>query len=225
MIPGLMPLDIPVGLDRDEARRRALAELAKARYGGTPDWLQNVADRAVGVLERLIELYQRWGRQPGDGVSPGFVVAVVLLLAGIAVVVWRVGMPRWRRREAVGSLDLDPTRSADDYRSLADQHARAGDWRAAVRDRFRAVVRDLEVRTILDVRPARTAWEAAYAASRTLTSALDALNSGAETFNHVMYGEGVADAEAYARMVAVDQAVTAAADSTDLAAVPEPVST
>ena len=165
-MPGLMPLDIPVGIDRDEARRRAVEELAKARYGGTPDWL-----------------------------------------------------------EAVGSLDLDPTRSAGDYRSLADQHARAGDWRAAVRDRFRAVVRDLEVRTILDVRPARTAWEAAYAASRTLASALDPLHSGAETFNHVMYGEGVADAAAYARMVAVDQAVMAAVDSVDLAAVPEPVST
>ena len=224
MTHGLFPLDVPVGIDRDEARRRALDELAKAKYGGTPEWLREVADRVTGALEKLIELYLRWqqGRQPGSGVSPGFLVAVVLLLGAIALVVWRVGLPRWRRRETTGSLELDPTRPADDYRGLAERNAAAGDWRAAVRDRFRAVVRDLEVRTVLDVRPARTAWEAAYAATRTLGSAQDALHTGARMFNDVVYGDGVADATAYAQMVAVDQAVMAAANAADLAAEPEP---
>ena len=84
--------------------------------------------------------------------------------------------------------------------TCADQHAEHGDWRAAVRDRFRALVRELEVRTILDVRPARTAWEAAYAASRLLPGCRDDLRTAAEDFSAVMYGERRADETLYRRM-------------------------
>lgn len=220
-----LPLDIPVTVGRDEARRRAVAELAKAKYGGTPEWLQQVGEVVTGLVERLTEILLRWqGRGTGGTVSPGFVVAVILLLVAIGVVVWRVGMPRWRRRQPAGDLDLDPTRPASDYRALAAQQAEAGDWQGAVRDRFRAVVRELEVRTVLDVRPARTAWEAAYGASRTLPAARDALHQGAEAFSGVVYGDEVADAATYARMVTIDQAVVAAADAADLTEEPESVS-
>lgn len=212
-------LDIPIRIGRDEARRRALAELGKAKYGGTPDWLQRFADRAARLAERLIDLYnQLSGRQSGGGVRPGFVIAVLVLLAAIALVVWRVGLPKWRGRRRSESLDLDPAVPAADYRDLAAEHARAGRWREAVRDRFRAVVRELEVRTIIDVRPARTAWEAAYSASRVLPECADALHAGAEMFNAVVYGDRVADAAAYAQLVAVDETVSRAADSVDLAA-------
>lgn len=212
---------VPIEIGRDDARRQAVEELAKAKYGGTPEWMSRAAERASRIIERVLDTYLRWraGQGGGGGVSPGFVVAVVILLLLIALVIWRVGAPKWRRRTSGGaSLELDSTKPAADYRSLAAQHAEAGDFRSAVRDRFRAVVRELEVRTILDVRPARTAWEAAYRASRVIPAGADALHRGAEMFNGVVYGESVADAQAYAQMVAVDQAVTAAADSADLAA-------
>jgi hypothetical protein len=222
-------LDIPIQIGRDEARRRALEELAKAKYGGTPDWVQRASDRFSRVIEHLFELYLRYlsSRGAGGGVNPGFVIAVLVLLAIIALVVWRVGLPRWRSRRRDESLALDPTVPAADYRELAQRQAEAGLWAAAVRDRFRAVVRELEVRTILDVRPARTAWEAAYSASRALPQCAESLRTGAEMFNAVVYGDRVADAAAYAQLVAVDEAVTAAADAVDLAADlaanPEPV--
>ncbi|HEY5821654.1 MAG TPA: DUF4129 domain-containing protein [Propionibacteriaceae bacterium] len=221
----LTPLDIPIQIDRDEARRRALEELSKAKYGGTPEWLQSAAERATRLLERLLDLYTRWRSGPGaaGGGSPGFWIAVALLLTALILVIWRVGLPKWRKRVRQESLDLDPSRPASDYRGLSQQAAGAGDWTAAVRDRFRAVVRELEVRTILDVRPARTAWEAAYAASRALPTCAEALQSGAAVFNLVVYGDGVADERAYADLVALDEAVTAAADSTDLTLEVEPV--
>jgi hypothetical protein len=218
-------LDIPIQIDRDEARRRALEELSKAKYGGTPEWLQGISDRLSGLAERLIQRYLDYlsSRDAGGGgISPGFVIAVIVLLAVIALVVWRVGLPRWRRRQRDESLALDPTAAAADYRELAERQAQEGQWAAAVRDRFRAVVRELEVRTILDVRPARTAWEAAYSASRALPGSADALHTGAEMFNAVVYGDREADAATYAQMVAVDETVTRAADSVDLADDAEP---
>jgi hypothetical protein len=221
----MMPLDIPVSLGRDDARRRALAELAKAKYGGTPPWLEHLSDRANRLFSRFVDLLTNLlaGPRPGSGgISWGFVIAVSVALIVIALVVWRVGLPRWRRRRGGAEVQLDPTRAAADYRARAEEQAGREEWAAALRDRFRAVVRELELRTILDVRPARTAWEAAYSASRVLPEARDALHQGAEDFNAVTYGDRPADQASYARMVAIDEQVTRAAAAADLAA-EEPV--
>lgn len=211
---------VPVGLSREDARRRAAAELAKAKYGGRPGWVDGQLDHLQRLLERLITLYGRLvdARQPGHGgVSWGFVIAVALLIGALALVVWRVGLPKWRRRRTSASLQLDAATSATDYRALAEEHARRGDWAAAVRDRFRGVVRELETRTIVSVRPAWTAWEAARSAARLLPEATDALSTGADLFSRVVYGEQPADAGTYAQLVAVDDTVLAAADRVDLA--------
>jgi len=220
VIPGLLPLDVPVWIGREEAQRRAAEELAKAKYGGTPPWLDSLADRFDRITQWLVDLIVRviLGRDAGGGINWGFIIATVILLAAIGLVVWRVGLPRWHRRRRDAAVDLDPSRPAADYRRLADEHAQRGDWAAAVRDRFRGVVRELEVRTILDVRPARTAWEAAYSAARVLPASRDWLQQGAESFNAVVYGDRPADQAAYQQMVLVDEQVVAAADTTDWAA-------
>jgi len=218
--PGLLPLDVPVRIGRDEAQRRAAEELAKAKYGGTPPWVDSLADRFDRIIQWVVDLIVRAivGRDAGGGISWGFIIATVILLAAIGLVVWRVGLPRWQRRRRDAAVDLDPSRPAADYRRLADEHAQRGDWAAAVRDRFRGVVRELEVRTILDVRPARTAWEAAYSAARVLPASRDWLQQGAESFNAVVYGDRPADQAAYQQMVLVDEQVVAAADTSDWAA-------
>lgn len=218
----LLPLEVPVRIGRDEAGRRAAEELAKAKYGGTPPWLIDLAERADFLLQRLVELFARFFGGPvaagGGGVSWGFVIAVLILLAAVALVVWRVGLPRWRGRHRDAEVELDPTRAAADYRGRSEEYAAAGEWAAAVRERFRAVVRELEVGTILDVRPARTAWEAAYRASRVLPDCAETLRDGAETFNAVVYGDRPATDTAYRQLVALDEQVSAAAGRADLAA-------
>jgi Domain of unknown function (DUF4129) len=222
--PGWLPLEVPVRIGRDEARRRAVEELAKAKYGGTPEWLVELAQFVDRWTGRIVDLITRIVTQPDPaaGVNWGFLVAVVVLLAAIALVVWRVGLPRWRTRRPDGAVAADSTRPATDYRVLAEQYAGQADWSAAVRDRFRAVVRELETQAVLDVRPARTAWEAAYRAATVLPSCRQALQFGAESFNAVVYGDRPADATAYRQMVALDEQVTAAAGEVDLAA-EEPV--
>jgi hypothetical protein len=213
-------LDIPIRIGGEEARQLAAQELAKAKYGGLPDWADVLLNRLGWVLDRIIEAILTFVLGPdsgGGGVSPGFVIAVVLLLAAIGLVVWKVGLPRWRRRSRDAAVEVDATVTATDYRNLAEQHARHGDWQAAVRDRFRALVRELEVRTILDVRPARTAREAAYAAGRMLPDYRDDLHTAADDFSAVMYGERRADESLYRRMAGIEDRVTTAADSADLA--------
>lgn len=218
----LRPLEVPVRIGRDEAQRRATEELALAKYGGTPPQVVEFSDRAESLLERLVEVFVRFFSGPvgagGGGVSWGFVIAVLLLLAAIALVVWRVGLPRWRGRRRDAEVKLDPTRAASDYRGRSEEYAAAGEWAAAVRDRFRAVVRELEVATILDVRPARTAWEAAYRASRALPDCAEVLRAGAETFNAVVYGDRPATETAYRQLVTLDEQVSEAAGRADLAA-------
>ncbi len=214
--------DIPILIGRDEARRRAEQELAKAKYGSAaPDWLTRALDRASALAERFIELLARLAGGPdgaGTGINWGFLIAVGLVLAALVIVVWRIGLPRWRRRSAAGAVEADPTVQPTDYRARAESLAVAGDWRGAVRDRFRALVRELETRTVLDVRPARTALETAVGAGRHLPELADRLWAGAEEFNTVVYGDRTADEAAYRRMVALDDDVTAAADDVDLAA-------
>jgi len=218
--PVLLPLEVPVRIGRDAAQRRAAEELAKAKYGGTPEWLAELAELADRWLQRIVDLIIRIlvERGSGGGVNWGFLVAVGILLVAIGLVVWRVGLPRWRPRRRDAAVAADSTRPAADYRSLAEEHAARGDWASAVRDRFRALVRELETQAILDVRPARTAWEAAYRASQMLPTCREALQAGAESFNAVVYGDRPADSAAYQQMVAVEEQVTAAAGQADLAA-------
>lgn len=212
------PLEVPVDVERLEAQRRALAELAKAKYGGAPEFVQRTFDWLVEWLTRIDMWLAGLGGVPGTGVSPGFLIAVGLLLAAIIVVVWRVGLPKWRRRrKGTPDLELNRTLQADDYRARAEAAAAAGDWRSALCDRFRAVVRELEVRTVLDVRPARTAWEAARSAVRLLPDRQADLYAGADLFSAVSYGDRTADPDTYGAMVGIDERVTAAADTVDLA--------
>jgi hypothetical protein len=50
--PFLLPLEVPVRIGRDEAQRRAAEELAKAKYGGTPEWLTELAEQADRWVSR-----------------------------------------------------------------------------------------------------------------------------------------------------------------------------
>ncbi|GGY07633.1 DUF4129 domain-containing protein, partial [Streptomyces anandii] len=70
---------------------------------------------------------------------------------------------------------------------------------------MRAIVRSLEERALLDVRPGRTADEAAAEAGRTLPAHSDRLHAAARDFDDVTYGGRRATEQSYHRTARLDR--------------------
>lgn len=183
--------EVPVVPDADEARRWLERELADPVYHERPSLLQR-------LLEWLGELFDGLGG--GIGVGNGW--TLLALLGGlllIALIAFLVTGPVRRGRRIAGArsvLDADDRRTAADLRASADAAAARGDWATAVADRFRAVVRSLEERAVLDERPGRTAHEAVEDAALRLPAHAADLRTAGRLFDDVVYGErtpGAAD--------------------------------
>ena len=122
----------------------------------------------------------------------------------LAALWWRLGTPH-RTPVSAAALFDDRPRSAADHRATAEAHAAQGHWTQALQERVRAVVRSLEERALLDVRPGRTAVEAAAEAGRALPGHTDALRAAAREFDDVTYGGRSATEESYRRVAALDR--------------------
>nr|WP_277344788.1 DUF4129 domain-containing protein [Cellulomonas sp. IC4_254] len=110
---------------------------------------------------------------------------------------------------ARGVLDVDDRRTAAEIRAAADAAAARGDWAAAVADRFRALVRSLEERAVLEEQPGRTAHEAVEAAGLRLPVHAVDLRAAGRLFDDVVYGERTPRAEDDAALRELDARVTA----------------
>lgn len=199
-----MLLEPPVTPDATTARQWAVDELSRPEY-----------HHADNLLVRLLRwLSEQFHGVPVLGVSPGLAALVVVgILAVVVLVALWVAGPVRRSRRAVGArsvLGHDDRRTAAQLRSAADAAAAGGDYSLAVAERFRAIVRDLEERAVLDERPGRTALEVSAEAGRVLLTAARALADGAELFDDVVYGQRPATAADDAAMRAADQQVRAA---------------
>jgi hypothetical protein len=144
--------------------------------------------------------------------TPGGVVSLLGLLVVVGLVVLVIARRVGPLRPGVLAdvpLFVGRQRSAAQYRASADAAAAAGDWDEAVRQRFRAVVRSLEEREILDPRPGRTADEAAADAGRAMPSCADGLRAAARSFDDVAYGGRARDQGADADLRELDRRLAA----------------
>lgn len=186
-------------LTREAARAAARAELAKPEYRvGEPSLLDRIVNRVVAELGELVARAVR--------IVPGGVAGVVLvvLLAVAVVVVLRLGLGPLPLRDALTDRRRGArSRSAAEYRAEAESLAAAGQWRDAVRARFRAMVRELEQRGVLDPRPGRTAGEIAREA-RAVPAAAEPVRLGASVFDRVWYGDQPATRRDYDVIRAAD---------------------
>ena len=201
MIGSLRGTDLP---GRDHARQLAHDELARRQYQQAKPSLFLRAVRAV--LDKLNEaLNQASGSVPGGGL--GLLVLLLLIAGLIAVVVVRL-RPATNRGTGDQELFGDQVLSAFEHRQRAEQAAASGRFDQAVRERLRAVVRELESRGVLDPRPGRTADEIASEAGTLVPAVAEPLRRGATVFDEVWYGGRVADRAAYEVLVEVDRTVT-----------------
>jgi len=192
-------------LGRDAARQAAREEMRRQEY---EDARPSLLLRALGrVLREVGELLDRAaGAAPGGRL--GLLALLVLLLLFLAVVATRVG-PLARRPDGAALFQGSAVLSAAQHRALAESAAQDGRFADAVRERLRAVVRDLEARGALDVRPGRTAGEVARDGGAAVPAVGDELRQAAVLFDEVWYGGRTADAGSYAVLVALDEHVAA----------------
>ncbi|NOV97617.1 DUF4129 domain-containing protein [Isoptericola halotolerans] len=190
--------EVPVEPDRETARGWLVEELAKPEYSEDPSLL-------VRLILWIVDLFEGVG---AVDVSPWRLALIlfVVLVVVVAVAYFVAGPARLRRHAARGSAVVhdDDTRTADQMRAAADDAARRQDWALAVLERFRAVVRGLEERVVLDERPGRTAREAAVAASVRLPGLSTALHDAAGRFDGVCYGHLPAGPDDDAALRALD---------------------
>ncbi|MEU3091471.1 DUF4129 domain-containing protein [Streptomyces massasporeus] len=193
--------DPPLTIGRDPAREAARRELSKRMYHeNDPSLFQRALDAFWEWLGKLFNAAST--ATPGGAL--GLIVIIVAVIAVLAALWWRLGTPR-RRPTSSATLFDDRPRSAAEHRAAAEAHAALGHWNQAVQERMRALVRALEERALLDVRPGRTADEAAAEAGRTLPAHTDRLRTAARDFDDVTYGGRSATEESYHRIAALDR--------------------
>ncbi|MGW5473032.1 DUF4129 domain-containing protein [Streptomyces chartreusis] len=191
----------PLTIPRDPAREAARRELSKGMYHeNDPSWFQRALDSFWDWVEDLFN--------SASTVTPGgplgLVVVILVVVAVIGALWWRLGTPR-RQPTSSAALFDDRPRSAAEHRAAAEAHAAQGHWNQAVQERMRAIVRSLEERALLDVRPGRTADEAAAEAGRSLPAHTDRLRAAARDFDDVTYGGRTATQQAYRRIAELDR--------------------
>jgi hypothetical protein len=193
---------VPVG--RDEARQAAERELSKGVYHENEP---GPVVRAINaVLEWLGDLISRIGSgTPGGG--PGLLLLALVLVGGIALVAWQVGPVRRGAGGGSGVVELSGVLDADEHRRRADSYADAGRYAEAVRERMRAIVRELESRGVLEPRPGRTADEVAREGAALVPAVAPDLRTAATVFDEVWFGGRAATPEADAALRQADQRV------------------
>jgi hypothetical protein len=198
----------PIG--RDEARERARRELEKPIYHrDDPSLIERVFRR---TSEWIQELFNKIF-DPTRGGSGGGWIAVAVILAiiviAIGIVFWVMRGRKNTRSDRAALLEAEPS-TAVDHRAEAVRLAAGGQWADAIRERLRAVARDLEERIILDPRPGRTADELAVEAARALPDIAEALRSGVRVFDDVWYGDRPGTRDGYEQLAVLDELTQAA---------------
>jgi hypothetical protein len=183
----------------DEAQRAARAVLARAEFDEPPTpLLERLRD---ALFEFLGRLFARLLEGATGSPLGWLVVVVVVSVLAVLVVRFARGVARDPERDAgeIGATGRR-RRTAPEWRAEADRLERAGQWRAALRCRYRALVAELGARGLVDEIPGRTAGEyrADVAANAPLVA--DAFSGATALFEHAWYGgvtTGADDAEAF----------------------------
>ncbi|GGI73046.1 DUF4129 domain-containing protein [Pseudarthrobacter scleromae] len=199
-----MAAEPPVLPGAEEARRWAAEELSQPEY----------RDAAPGWVETLWENFLDWlstldGSADAGSTVPSPVIGLVLAVIIAAAVI--IAKPRLnpKARQVKEVFEPEGELAAGEYRQRAETSAAAGRWGDAVVDRFRALVRSAEDRTILDPQPGRTADEVARDLALPFSTEGQRLDRAAGMFDAIRYGNRTADAGDYRAMATLDDALEA----------------
>jgi hypothetical protein len=184
MLHAWSPVAVPVDPDAEEARRWLLGELAKPEYeAAKPTWFDRLS-AAIGEWFASLRI----GGLEGPPLV-GFLVVLGVVVAVALIAFLMFGLPRLRRRSAVGGelFGVNDVRSAAELRAAGSQLAAAGDFAAATAEMFRAIARGLAERVIVDTAPGTTAHGFADRAAAEFPAFREPLRDAADIFDDVRY--------------------------------------
>lgn len=195
--------DIPVIPDADTARQWAADELAKAPY---QPHSESLLDKILGWIDDALNNLGNVGADLGAGRTVLAIAIVALVVAAVVFAV--VGPMRRARRLAREHLVFeDDARTAAQMRESSTKAAADGQWRLAVLERYRAIVRSLEERDLIPERPGMTAHEAATEIARRFRDVRHLVGHASDIFDGVRYGNRDATVEDYEKMLSLDRAL------------------
>lgn len=197
----LPPSEHDPGEVRDEIERI----LSQPEYREPPrPFIQRVMDWISERAAELIADILGGGRAVVIGWVISAVVAVVVLYLLVRFVLALRADPA--RREAAMA---DPRRPAEDWVAEAERYEAAGQWRDALRCRYRALVAHLAARGLVDEIPGRTAGEYRLEVAENLPSAAQPFATATVMFEEAWYGGGDVDEIRHAQFRAAASEVTA----------------
>jgi uncharacterized protein DUF4129 len=157
---------------------RVLARPEYRRPG--PSFLARVRDDVLDWLARVL------GGVVGAGIGAWIVLALVV--AFVVLVAWRLAAGVSRDPGRAVTLSTARIRPPADWRAEAEAHEQAGEWRQALRCRYRALVAELAGRGLLEEVPGRTTGEYRAELGRALPAASPQFAGATELFEGAWYG-------------------------------------
>lgn len=201
---------VPVEVDRDSARDAARTELSRPIYADAePGLLERVMLWVLDRVQQAIDAIADGARALAPGGAGSLILLAALLFVAAVLIRLRVG--RVARVTGIPRDALVDSRvPSREYRSRAEDAAAAGDYDAAVHERFRALIRVLEERGVIDDAAGQTATEIAARAAAELAGPPTELFEAARIFDDVYYGHHAADARRYSAIAATDDRIQSA---------------
>jgi hypothetical protein len=181
----------PNPVTRGGAQAAARAELAKRGYHRNDP---SLIDRGIEWLLKKLGKLLDASAHHAPGHAFGLLLIFAILTAVVVLVVVRVGGVRRTAHGADQAIFGTGETTADNHRRAAAQFAADGLWAEAIRERLRAIARELEHRGVLDPRPGRTAAELSREAGVQLPALSDDLRTATSIFDEVWYGGRTATA-------------------------------
>jgi len=140
------------------------------------------------------------------------VIGGIVLVAVVAALAWAVAraLRETRRDPSVpGFVVATSRRAAADWLADATRCEAAGNWREALRYRYRALIAELSRRGLVDEVPGRTSGEYRREVARSLPRVADAFGDATDLFELVVYGDAPAGPDASARARSLSDRVLA----------------
>lgn len=174
----------------DAVRRAARQILSRPEFRPTPESPLTRLRNWIGrQLAHLLDAVLGGGR---FGVL-GAILAVAILIALVVVIVLAVRSTTANPVRAGFSLP-GPARPPADWLAEAAACERAGDWRGALRCRYRALVAELAGRGLVEEIPGRTTGEYRRLVSDAVPRASGPFAGATDLFEETWYGDRPADA-------------------------------